>query len=109
MSFMKIEAENHYLYLERVMGGFLEEVGVRADWADGLIAAHGDKAYSHEQVWSAAGIPFAHGVAMYLLTHVAPFSAEVRNTPSGWVAPEEWVVRNKSRFESRLRPVQAKE
>jgi hypothetical protein len=64
----------------------------------GIITAHGDKAYSYRETWEKAGIHFFHGVAIYLLSYVRPFSNEVRETANGWVDVCQWVIDNKDRF-----------
>jgi len=69
----------------------------------GMIAAHGDKCYGYRDQWAKAGIPFEHGVAIYLLTYISPFSHEVRESDSGkWVAPDGWVKDNYVRFQEHL-------
>ena len=62
----------------------------------GMIVAHGDKCYSYQQYWEKQGIPFAHGVAIYLVSYLPPYNKEVRvNAPDGsWVAPMNWVADN---------------
>ena len=29
---------------------------------------------------------------MYLLTHIPPFTQQVRETKNGWVSPEDWAL-----------------
>ena len=71
----------------------------------GIIESHGDKCYSYKAEWEKAGIPFSHGVAIYLLTYISPWSSEVRTTPNGFISPGDWVVNNYKRFEPFLTKV----
>lgn len=93
---------SHYDWLEKHFKAFALAVGVGWAWADGIISAHGDKCYNYRGIWQEAGIPFSHGVAIYLLTYLNPFAKEVRETKDGWVAPADWVVRNYGRFKEHL-------
>jgi len=70
----------------------------------GMITAHGDKCYGYRAEWDAAGIPFEHGVAIYLLTYCSPYSKESRETEEGWVDPWRWVIANYERFKPHLPP-----
>lgn len=100
---------NHYKWLDKhldsiwvsVFGKTLSEM-----WCTGIISAHGDKCYGYQMVWEDAGIPFVHGVAIYLLSYVAPFSAEVRNTDNGFVPVDKWVIDNYQRFLPHLPPAE---
>jgi len=95
---------SHYDYLEDQFMDFYraacQSCGVAIDLNvnEGLIGAHGDKCYSYRDAWRKAGLRFEQGVAIYLLTHLSPWSAEVRMTEHGWVAPYDWVVANAERF-----------
>lgn len=91
--------ENHYDYLNQHLLDFFQSVGLTEGQHRGIIGAHGDKAYSYRYEWEQNGIPFPHGVALYLLTYCYPFDLEVRETEWGWVAPKDWVILNYSRFQ----------
>lgn len=84
---------NHYKYCEKHLATFLSSLGINIDYS-GLIGAHGDKCYSYRSEWEESGIPFPHGVAIYLLSGIRPYSKEVRQTENGWVAPDDWVLEN---------------
>lgn len=84
---------NHYDWLDIYFQAFVENCGLNDDLR-GLISAHGDKCYSYRCIWEEYNIPFEHGVAIYLLTYVKPFSEQVRNTKTGWVDPYKWVIDN---------------
>ena len=90
--------ENHYIWLEKHLPKFLEKLGIDFNHCPGIIKAHGDKCYSYRYLWKGNNIPFSHGVALYLLTYLPPYSAEVRETNKGWVAPNQWVIDNYQEF-----------
>lgn len=93
--------KNHYNWLEENLGSFMTSLGADVDMT--LIICHGDKAYRDE--FEKAGIDFYHGVAIYLISHVKPFSNECRDTDSGWIPVIDWIVVNKERFLSHLKPI----
>ena len=90
----------HYKWLDKHLPDFLEAAGVLGGWDAnaGIVTAHGDKFYGYRDAWEAAGLHFAHGCAIGLLTYCHPYSEECRETANGWVAPADWVVANKERF-----------
>jgi hypothetical protein len=96
---------SHYDWLEEHLEPFLEAVGVHPNHGNnGLIGAHGDKCYGYKHLWEEAGIPFEHGVAIFLLSYVRPYGLEVRDTPDGFVKVDQWVVDNYDRFKEHLPP-----
>jgi len=98
---------NHYKWLEKNFPDFVEKLlgGDAGMCCKGYIGAHGDKCYGFRQQLEDAGIPFPHGVAIYLLSHMHPYSKEVRQTPEGWVDVGDWIVKNKDRFIGLLNPI----
>lgn len=88
---------NHYKWLEMNLEAFTKSLGFPHDLRPSIIA-HGDKCYSYKHKWESNGIPFAHGVAIYLLTYWRPYSMEVRETSTGWVPVDQWIVDNYHRF-----------
>lgn len=93
---------SHYLWLNKHLPGVFQKLGIDWDHNEGIVVAHGDKCYSYEHTWKEKGIPFPHGVAMYLLTQCLPYSAEVRQTPNGWVSPFDWIANNYEKFKAIL-------
>lgn len=89
--------DNHYKYLKKYLTLFINRLGVPGNH-DGLIGAHGDKCYCYDDKFEEAGLTFNQGVSIYLLTHIRPWGLEVRDTANGWIAPIDWIVRNKDRF-----------
>jgi hypothetical protein len=96
---------SHYDYLDKHLPDFFKALGLDWETHRGIIQAHGDKCYSYRQEWEEAGIPFAHGVALYLLTYCYPFDVGVRQTDWGWVAPKQWVIEQYPRYGQHLPPV----
>lgn len=88
--------DSHYDWLFK----HLPAITAKLDCRDlvGAIVAEGDKCYSWQEDWKAAGIPFPHGVAMYILSKWKPWSTEVRETAHGWVPVYNWIVENYPRF-----------
>lgn len=99
---------SHYDWLNQNFELFCKSAGVDDDEHRGLIGAHGDKCYGYRHAWEDAGIPFEHGVAIFLLTYVNPYGKEVRETENGWVNVMQWVLDNYSRFKPFLPPVESK-
>lgn len=91
---------NHYNWLNKNFNDFTNNLNLPN--YQGLITAHGDKCYSYKDEWESHNIPFPHGVAIYLLTYVKPFSKEVRETNNGWVDPKQWVIDNYQKFKPLL-------
>lgn len=101
----------HYRWLDVHLPAFLEATKVGGGWDmnAGIITAHGDKMYGYRDQWEAAGLHFAHGCAICMLTYCSPYGNEVRETKEGWIAPGDWVVQNKDRFLHLLPPVDEKD
>ena len=93
---------NHYQWLQLHLWTFLANVGVNPDTCRGIISSAGDKCYSYRYKWESKGIPFPHGVAIYFLTYLKPYSSEVRETAGGWIDAGDWVVTNYPKFKEFL-------
>ena len=91
---------SHYDYLDKHWHNFAKIVGGNIVWADGIVSAHGDKGYSYQSDWEEAGICFNHGMMLFLLSYVKPFSNTVRDTDKGWVNPCQWVIDNYEKFKA---------
>lgn len=100
---------NHYDWLDEHFKDFAIQVGAEWMGCDGIIPAHGDKCYGYESRWEHHGIPFHHGVAIYLLTYLNPFCDEVRQTKDGWVNVDDWIVNNYYRFDMQLKEIDLEE
>lgn len=91
----------HYEYLDKFFTKFVNSLGIQGNH-DGMISAHGDKAYRYCSDFETVGIPFNHGLTIYLLTYLHPFLQECRNTDKGWVNPSDWVIQNYPKFQNQL-------
>lgn len=101
---------NHYNWLNDHLLNFFQAIELPGSGPDGwlnrgIIVAHGDKGYCYRYQWADAGIPFEHGMALYLLSYCRPYSQEMRETVNGWVQPVEWVIANYSKFVQHLPPL----
>lgn len=86
---------SHYDYLELVIEDFWKRVfnkSLDEMWCAGIITAHGDKAYSYQDVWEEADISFKRGVLLFLLT----YTKELGDTPKHESC--EWVVNNYKKY-----------
>lgn len=97
---------SHYKWLRLHLKDFMVKCNIREDliYVDGILSSSGDKCYGFEKMWRDNGIPFCHGIAIYLLTIFKPYSKECRNTDNGWVDPEKWVIDNYNHFKPFLPP-----
>lgn len=93
---------NHYKWLDKHFFIFLASVGGNPDWCAGIVSAHGDKCDGYKSSWKEAGIPFPHGVALFLLTYLRPWCDEVHETKDGWVDSYQWVIDNYPRLKDKL-------
>lgn len=103
-------AKNHYTWLDSYFDQFLDNMKHprHGESSEGMIVAHGDKCYGYRDDWDQSGVPFEHGVALYLLTYHHPWSGEVRETTDGWVDPWVWVIENYTGFLTYLPPAYIK-
>lgn len=111
---MGIFGPSHYDWLDENLMQFVENLKetpleVQSYINRGIINAHGDKCSCYKYDWDKVGIPFEHGVAIFLLSYLKPFSDEVRETENGWVDVRVWVEKNYSRFLPYLPPAYPKE
>jgi len=94
---------NHYEWLEKNLQNFFDSIGADNPYPiNGLLSSSGDKCYGYKNEWEEKGIPFYHGVALYLLTLLTPYQDEVRQTPNGWVPVDKWVIDNYPKFKLHL-------
>ncbi len=99
---------NHYTYLDQHLLTFLANIGLEeGHMHTGLIASHADKASVFQDDWEAGGVPFEHGVAIFLLWWSRRYRSEVPNH----MDLQQWVVENYKtghRFFEALPPVKAR-
>lgn len=96
--------ESHYTWLEVNFPTVLKNLGLdeHIKYVNSIISADGDKCYCYQHKWKLNNIPFSHGVALYLLTNIPPYDAEVRQTKNGWISPDNWVINNYDKFKQYL-------
>ena len=97
-----IRKKNHYDWLEEHLETIFNNLNLDYSHHCGIIRCHGDKAYLYRQKWERHSIHFFHGIAIYLLSYVYPYSNECRNTKEGWIPVDNWVVNNYERFKKHL-------
>ena len=90
---------NHYKWLEINLPKIFTQLKLNMKFCDGLIVSDGDKCYTKKELFLNNNIPFEHGVALYLITKISPYSNYVRNTDNGWVDPFKWIVENYPNFQ----------
>lgn len=62
---------NHYDWLDENLPAFFSNLGIDLNKrCAGIITAHGDKCYGYKDYWERNGVPFYHGVAIYLLSYL---------------------------------------
>lgn len=93
---------SHYDWLNKHIVSFFNSLGLDGEDFKGMIVGAGDKCYGYEDKWAKAGICFEHGVAIYFLTYLQPWSKEVRETDKGFIAPSNWVIDNYPKFKDQL-------
>lgn len=90
---------NHYKWLEQNLLPFRDKLNIPNYKMSLGIISHGDKCYQYMEMWRNHNIPFQHGVLIYLLSYVEPYSRECRELPDGkWISPGCWVRDNYNRF-----------
>lgn len=92
---------NHYEFLDKYFDIFYTKF-TGFTGGSGLLVSDGDKCSQYRQEWEDSGIPFSHGVAIYLLLKDEPYTNQVRETKDGWVCPAEWVIENYKQFKDEL-------
>ena len=86
--------DNHYNYLDDHLDLFWIKVfGRNLDdsWCGGIISAHGDKGRGYSWKWENAGIPFNHGMMLFMLSYTKIMDKPKHHTG-------QWVVDNYSKY-----------
>lgn len=73
-----------YDTLNRNFPIFLKNIGKedQVQYAESIIICDSDKCACYREIWKTHGIPYEHGVMIYLITKMKPYSDEARNTIS---------------------------
>ena len=96
---------SHYEWLEKNLEEIFNNLNLNYSHYQGIIRCHGDKAYGYRDLWESQNIHFFHGMTMYLLSYIQPYSNESRQTEFGWVPVEKWVIDNYERFKKHFPPI----
>lgn len=94
----------HINYINTYMQPFADifmQPRYRSDAVDLALSRHSD-CFAWTTYFTANNIPFKHAILIYTLTFTSPWSAYVRQTPSGFVSPEIWIKDNYHRFRALL-------
>ena len=91
---------NHYQFIDKYGGIFSKRLGLRYSISN-LSSAHGDKAYCYRSKWTENGIPFNHGVCIFLMSYMREYDdVEVGNTPNGYIPVVDWVIKKYKEIQS---------
>lgn len=94
---------SHHDWLRKHFVTFLTNLGVEnAQVHLSLVSAHADKCQQYRNQWE-PDIPFDHGVALYLLTYLKPYSNQVPKK-DGWLQTAQWVKDQYATFQPHLPP-----
>lgn len=75
---------------------FLRGIGkeCHVPYAESIIIADADKCEGYRLIWEKNGIPYEHGVMIYLVTKMAPYNKEARVT----ISPCDFVIKYYEQF-----------
>ena len=79
---------------------FLKNIGQekQVPYAESIIACDADKCESYRVKWELNNIPYKHGVMIYLITKMKPYSSEARET----ISAEDFVIKYYEHFKNFL-------
>jgi len=75
----------HQAWLEANLPNFFRSIGQRRTELHKLITDYADKCYLFRERWDKEGIPFVHGLAIYLLSRTSPYDLQVTSDIESWV------------------------
>lgn len=75
---------------------FLRNIGKeeQVQYAESIIICDSDKCTQYRGTWESKGIPYEHGVMIYLITKMRPYSDEARVT----ISPCNFVIEHYDEF-----------
>ena len=75
---------------------FLENIGKenQIPYVESIIVCDADKCTQYSEIWERNGIPYEHGVMIYLITKMRPYSNEARVT----ISPCDFVIKHYEAF-----------
>ena len=85
-----------YKKLERDFSIFLRNIGKenQVQYTESIIICDADKCTQYSEIWKRNGIPFEHGVMIYLITKMKPYSDEARKT----ISASDFVIQYYEKF-----------
>lgn len=81
-----------YQYVEDVSVKFCQQLNIKQPLSL-MLTAHGDKARQYSGLGEENNISYGKILLVYLLSYEYPWSQTVRQTESGWVSIEEWLIK----------------
>ena len=86
----------NYDVLNRDFPIFLKNIGKenQVQYAESIIICDSDKCTQYRDIWENNGIPFEHGVMIYLITKMKPYCNEARRT----ISASEFVIKYYEQF-----------
>jgi len=94
---------SHYKWLDQNFPKFCAKIGVDFETrCKGIVTCHADKCYGYESYWKDEhSISFEHGVAIFLLSYLKPWSELSRVDENGkWKNVKIWVAEQYPKFKS---------
>lgn len=75
---------------------FLRNIGKenQVPYAESIIICDADKCTQYSEVWERNGIPYEHGVMIYLITKMKPYCDEARVT----ISASDFVIKHYDEF-----------
>ena len=75
---------------------FLKNIGKenQVSYAESIIICDSDKCMQYREIWEKHGIPFDHGVMIYLITKMKPYCEEARKT----ISASDFVIKYYEQF-----------
>lgn len=89
---------NHYKWLDKHLNQFWIDVfgkSLNDLFCGGIVSAHGDKGRGYMRKWQESGIPFVHGMALFMLTYTNIMDEEKHKSC-------EWVINNYEKYSKHL-------
>lgn len=93
---------NYYIWLEKNLSTFLEKNGIDPLYDKGLIRVFGTRCQEYREFWKLRGIPFVHGLAIYMISKLSPYEEEVQHSHGQGITTYQWVYLNYDRFKDGL-------
>ena len=75
---------------------FLKNIGKESQvpYAESIITCDADKCTQYSDIWERNGIPYEHGIMIYLITKMKPYCDEARVT----ISASDFVIKHYDEF-----------